>query len=158
MVSSRKDAGGEPDRRNRSLAAKALQPHHLGDHIFGRRRRIVERQQIATSVKPISFQADDAVKQPSVSMFTKHQIARQKIACRASDKRNHIVGEQRWKHAGAIHLQPGTAPAQQHFLQQVFAGIYEFLRLKRHCDWVALIFPQAKARVSKTLSKRKAGF
>ena len=98
------------------------------------------------------------MKQPSVLMFTKHQIARQKIACRASDKRNHIIGEQRWKHAGAIRLQPGTAPAQQHFLQQVFAGIYEFLRLKRHCDWVALIFPQAKARVSKTFSKRKAGF
>jgi hypothetical protein len=35
---------------------------------------------------------------------------------------------------------------------------YEVFRLKRHWNWVGLIFPQANAIVSNTRSWRKLGF
>src|SRR5437762_12543734 len=74
LVGSRKDVGGEPSRRNCALAAKPLQSHYLGEHVFCTCRRIIEGQEIAASVHPTIFHADHAMEQPSLPMFTKRQV------------------------------------------------------------------------------------
>jgi hypothetical protein len=138
--------------------------HDLTEQLMRSDREVLVAVRIAPgheheAARIVHARAYDAMGEEAIVQREENDIGDANLLKGARLDDQDVAGPDRREHARTAHLDAGSAEALQHFGNERRSRVgQEFFRTDLHGPLVGLIFPHARAIVSKTCSRMKAGF